>query len=163
LARHPEAVGAVRDELDAVVADRSIGDISPRALPVLHAVLCEALRLYPPAHRLSRHSIQNVRLGEYEFPAGTDFLIPVWAVHRSARHYPDPDAFLPGRWTAEMRATLPRFAFLPFGGGSRACIGQTLALREMTIIVSTIISQFDLETAFAGDKTPYNGITLLPD
>lgn len=162
LARHPTVAAALRTELDEVVGERSLGELPPHALPRLYAVLCEVLRLYPPAHRLSRRATKLVQLGGHAFPAGTDFIIPTWAVHRSPRHYGEPDAFRPERWTAEMRATLPRFAYFPFGGGPRTCIGQTLAFREMAIIVSTIVSRFDLEAAFAGDKAPYNGITLVP-
>ena len=161
LARHPRAADAVRDELEDSAAE--LDELSPRNAPVLYATLCEALRLYPPAHRLSRRAIERVRLGDYEFAAGSDFLIPVWAVHRSSRHYSEPEAFRPERWTAEMRKNLPRFAFMPFGGGPRMCIGQNLAFREMTIIISAIVSAFDLAPAFAGDKLPYNGFTLLPD
>lgn len=163
LARHPAVVAELRAELDQVGTKRPLATLSPHALPRLYATLCESLRLYPPAHRLSRRAIAPVRLGHHTFAAGTDFIIPVWAVHRSHRHYAEPDAFRPERWTAQMRAALPRYAFLPFGGGPRACIGQTMAFREMTIIVATIVSRFDLETTFDGDKAPYNGITLLPE
>lgn len=163
LARHPAVATALRTEIDDATSERSLGELSLRSLPLLNAVLCESLRMYPPAHRLSRRAMEPVHVGGYDFPEGADFIIPVWAVHRSPRHYAEPDTFRPDRWTAEMRASLPRFAFMPFSGGPRACIGQSLAFREMGIIVATIVSKFGLETSFVGEKAPYNGVTLVPD
>jgi cytochrome P450 len=163
LARHPVILRELQAELDELRQRKAFSDASMAELPSLTQVLCESLRLYPPAHRLTRRAIEPVTLGDYELPAGTELLIPVWAVHRSARHYAQPHTFLPSRWTPELRASLPRFAYFPFGGGPRTCIGQSMAVREMSVIVATIASSFDLAPAFAGERLPYHGITLLPD
>jgi cytochrome P450 len=158
LSRHPAVAAALRAELAAAPADT----FDPARTPVLMQVLCEGLRLYPPAHRVSRRAVAPVELGGHRFAAGTDFVIPQWAVQRSARWFDQPDAFRPDRWTPALRAALPRFAYFPFGGGPRKCVGEQLALRELVLVIAAVAREFDLAPTLA-EVVPYDGITLVPN
>ncbi len=162
LAKHPDVCAQVRGEIHALGASVALGDVSPEALPTLMLAVSESLRLLPPAHRLTRRAVAPVKLGPYDFAAGSEFLIPIWAIHRSARVFENPETFLPSRWTRELRRSLPRYAYMPFGSGPRACIGQSMALREMLTIVACVVSSFELMPASSEELVPYNGLTLIP-
>ena len=122
----------------------------------------EALRLYPPAYRISRTAIQACRIGDHPVAAGVEIMIPQWAVHRSARFFADPDAFRPERWTPAFTASLPRFAYFPFGGGPRTCIGNTFAEIEASVVLGHLVRRFELAVPPGARVKPYLGVTLLP-
>ena len=90
-------------------------------------VLSEALRLYPPGWLLSRRTIEADVLGGYDVPAGADVLLPIYLIHRDARHWPEPGVFRPERFAPDGEATRPRFAYAPFAAGARRCLGETFA------------------------------------
>ena len=121
----------------------------------------ETMRLYPPAYRISRTVIQTCELGATEVKAGAELAIPQWAVHRSSRYFEDPDRFRPERWTPDFTASLPTFAYFPFGGGPRTCIGNTFGTVENRLVVSRIVGRFALALP---DREPslHLGVTLLP-
>jgi len=105
----------------------------------------EALRLYPPAPALGREVTEAFTLGGYRVAKGTDLLVSQWVMHRDPRYFSVPDRFLPERWADDLAGKLPRFAYFPFGGGPRICIGNTFAIVEMTLILATIAQQYRLE------------------
>jgi cytochrome P450 len=107
-------------------------------------VVTESMRLYPPAWIFGRRALAEYPVGEYVAPAHALFVMCPYVIHRDARHYPDPTRFDPDRWTPEFRASLPRFAYLPFGGGSRQCIGESFAWTEQILIVATIAQRWRL-------------------
>jgi cytochrome P450 len=148
LARHPD------------VAKRLAAE--PAGGPLAHQVLHESLRLYPPAYRVSRTVVRNCHLGSMKIPAGAEVVIPQWAVHRSSRHWAEPNAFQPERWTPEMMKKLPKYAYFPFGGGQRICIGNHFGLHESVRVVSEITRRFELRLAAGSEAAPVLGITLLP-
>ena len=148
LAQRPE----VADKLAEAPADG----------PLAHQVMHEALRLYPPAYRVSRTVIETCQLGLMEVPAGAEVVIPQWAVHRSPRNFEDPNEFHPERWTPELMKSLPKFAYFPFGGGQRICIGNHFGLHEGVRVVSEVVRRFELEMASDAIPEPVLGITLLP-
>jgi cytochrome P450 len=128
---------------------------------LIDQVMRETMRLYPPAYRISRTVIETCELGGTEVKAGAELAIPQWAVHRSPRYFEEPDSFRPERWTPDFMATLPAFAYFPFGGGPRTCIGNTFGTVENRLVVSRIMSRF----AFAPpEREPslHLGVTLLP-
>ena len=125
-------------------------------------VMREGLRLYPPAYRISRTAVETCEIGGFPVKAGTEVMIPQWAVHRSARHFPEPDAFRPERWTPEFTARLPKFAFFPFGGGSRTCIGNVFAEVEGREVLGNITRRYQLSVPPGADIAPFLGVTLLP-
>jgi cytochrome P450 len=134
----------------------------PQGGPLAHQVLHESLRLYPPAYRVSRTVVQTCELGSMTVPAGAELVIPQWAVHRSSRYFEEPDSFRPERWTPALMKTLPKFAYFPFGGGQRICIGNHFGLQEGVRIVSEITRRFELRLVDGSKVDPVLGITLLP-
>ncbi len=148
LSKHPEVAARLAAE--------------PQGGPLAHQVLHESLRLFPPAYRVSRTVIQTCELGSMAVPAGAELVIPQWAVHRSARYFDEPDSFRPERWTPALMKTLPKFAYFPFGGGQRICIGNHFGLQEGVRIVSEITRCFEFRLAEDSKADPVLGITLLP-
>ena len=148
LARHPDVATRLATE--------------PAGGPLAHQVLRESLRLYPPAYRVSRTVVRNCHLGSTNIPAGAEVVIPQWAVHRSPRHWAEPNAFQPERWTPEMTKQLPKYAYFPFGGGQRICIGNHFGLHESVRVVTEITRRFELRLAAASQAAPVLGVTLLP-
>jgi cytochrome P450 len=128
---------------------------------LIDRVMREAMRLYPPAYRISRTVIETCELGGTQVKAGAELAIPQWAVHRSPRYFEEPDCFRPDRWTADFTASLPAFAYFPFGGGPRTCIGNTFGMAENRLVVSRILRKFEFEPP---DREPslHLGVTLLP-
>ena len=121
-----------------------MGSGDPGGDRVIDQVMREGLRLYPPAYRISRTAVRDLRARGYPVKPGVEIMIPQWAVHRSARFYPEPDAFRPERWTPAFTAALPRFAYFPFGGGPRTCIGNTFAEIEGHVVLGHICRRFEL-------------------
>ncbi|WP_436910016.1 cytochrome P450 [Halosimplex marinum] len=156
LSEHPEAERRVQREVDEVVgADRPTMD-HVREFEYLEWVINEAMRLYPPVFTIFREPTEPVEIGGYRVPAESTLMLPQWGVHRSARYWDDPEQFDPERFSPERRADRPRFAFFPFGGGPRHCIGKHLSLLEAKLIVATVVSGYELD--FRGD-TP---LELMP-
>ncbi len=125
LSTHPEVAERLHAELDAVLGDRLPGAEDARALPFTERVLKESMRLYPPA-------------GGFRIPKGAQILASPWVVQRDARWFPDPERFDPDRWEAQRGKEIPRFAYFPFGGGPRVCIGQHFAMLEATLMLAVI-------------------------
>jgi len=156
LSEHPEVEKRVHEELDDVIGDERPGMEHVRELDYLEWVIQEAMRLYPPVYTIFREPTEDVTLSGYEVEAGTTLMVPQWGVHRSERFYDDPETFDPERWKPERAGERPRFAYFPFGGGPRHCIGKHLAMLEAQLITATTASQYRLE--FQGE-TP---LELLP-
>lgn len=142
LARHPEVETDLLVEIDRVLGERpaSVSDL-PR-LRVAEGIIRESMRLYPPAWLIGREAVTPVVIGGYEIPRGFQIWISQWVVHRDPRFFPEPERFLPGRWTREFSEALPRYAFLPFGGGPRVCIGSAFALMESVLALVTIARRY---------------------
>jgi cytochrome P450 len=131
-------------------------------LTSLRATLDETLRLYPPTHRIGRTVVSPVVVGGHKIPVGADVLVPQWAVHRSARWYDRPLDFLPERWTPAFRRSLPKFAYFPFSGGPRICVGTQLAYSEVAVILGMLAQRFQFSLCDEAPLVPYEGLTLLP-
>lgn len=150
LAQHPEFTARLV---------RQIQDGSESGM--IEQVLREAMRLYPPAYRISRTVVETCHLGATKVTAGAELVIPQWAVHRSPRYFEEPEQFRPERWSADFISRLPHFAYFPFGGGPRTCIGNTFGMVESKFVVSRILQEFNFEKP---QMTPglHLGVTLLP-
>jgi cytochrome P450 len=148
LSQHPEAAATLRAEADEVLSDgRAPTAAQVRELDYTEHVLKESMRLYPPVYVMFREPKVDVRIGDYRVPEGAAVMLPQWVVHRSADHWEDPETFDPDRWTPERARGRERFAYFPFGGGPRHCIGKHLSLLEGRIITATVAANYDLEYA----------------
>jgi len=163
LARHPNVQSAVVAELEDVLEGRT----SPCAadLPRLRytgMVVREAMRLYPPNRSVGREALNDCEIGGYHVPAGTQVLMSQWIVHRDARYFDDPEDFKPARWTADFTERLPKYAYFPFGGGPRICIGQEFAVMEALLIVAAILRKFQLSLSGEQIVEPHPVVLLRP-
>ena len=139
LAEHPEVEQALHRELDQVLQGRAPTVADLPALPYTRMVIEEAMRLYPPAWILTgRQVIADDQVGGYTIPAGSIVFISPYATHRDPRFWPDPERFDPSRFAPERAAERPRFAYLPFGGGPRKCIGAEFAMTEAQLILAAV-------------------------
>ena len=131
-------------------------------LPYAEKVITESLRLYPPAWGMPRLAIEDVQIGEYTIPKGCGVSMSQWVVQRDARWFEEPLAFRPERWDGDLQKRLPRFAYFPFGGGPRQCIGNAFAVMEATLLLATIAQQFRFRLVPDHPVVPLASITLRP-
>lgn len=146
LARHPDILARLYAEQDSQLAGAlpSPRQLTGEGLPYLEAVLDETLRLYPPAWIGPRRSLAPFELHDHTVPGGAFVSYCSWASHRLPSVFPEPDAFRPERFFPEARAALPRGAYVPFGGGSRTCIGMRFGQLEVRSIATLILSRYSL-------------------
>jgi cytochrome P450 len=102
------------------------------------AVVRESMRLYPPAYAIGREALVDREIAGWVIPRGAQVLVPQWVVHRDPRWFAEPDAFRPERWQGGLADRLPRFAYFPFGGGARVCVGNHFAMLEAVLALATI-------------------------
>jgi len=144
MAANPSAQETARREVDAVLQGGAPGEDALARLGYLAQTLNETMRLYPAAPVLmSRRSTRAFLLGGWTMPARTMFMVPVFLMHRDPRWFSEPQAFRPERFGADAPA-IPRGAFMPFGTGPRVCLGQHLALAEMTVVAAMLLQRFVL-------------------
>jgi cytochrome P450 len=111
---------------------------------------------------IGREAIERVELGGYSIPAGTTVLMPQWVIHRDGRWFQDPETFRPERWEGGLLQRIHRYAYFPFGGGPRICIGNNFALMEATLILATIARKYRVKLAADANIIPLPTITLRP-
>jgi cytochrome P450 len=146
LARHPEVTQRLHKEQDEV-----LGGGSPTAqqlekeMPYLDMVLDEVLRLYPPAWIGPRRAIREFEFGGHTVPKGAYVNYCSWASHRLPEVFPEPEAFIPERFSRERKAALPRGAYVPFGGGSRICIGKRFGQTEVKLVATKLLQRLRIE------------------
>ena len=160
LSQTPEVEAALHEEIDRVLGGRlpTVADIP--ALPFVEKVVTESMRLYPPAWIIGRRALEDYEVGEYLIPARSIVVMSPYLVHRDARYFPDPERFWPDRWTAEFKARLQPFAYFPFGGGARRCIGESFAWMELVLVVSTIAQRWRLRLVPGRSVVPQPVVTL---
>ena len=145
LGQHPAEEARLHAEIDAVLGHRppALADL-PR-LPYTLQVIKEAMRLYPPAWVVNiRRAAADTTLGPYPIRRGERLWISPFVMHRRPAFFPDPERFDPDRWTPERERALPKYAYMPFGGGPRVCIGNGFALMEAHLIVTAVARRFRL-------------------
>jgi cytochrome P450 len=163
LAHHPEAEAKMMNEIRAVLGDRPVELEDLPRLSYTQQVIREAMRLYPPGWILCREAVEDFEIGGYRLPAGTNFLMPAWIVHRDPRFYDRPDEFLPERWTEEFERQLPKFAYFPFGGGQRTCIGAAFGNMQISLVLATIAQRFRCRLASGFELKLVPAMTLQPE
>jgi cytochrome P450 len=142
LATHSEAEQKFHAELEEMLNGRppNVSDL-PR-LKYAEMIAKEALRLYPPAYAVGREAIEETEIGGFRVPKGTQLFAFQWVTHRDARYFEEPEKFKPERWTTEASEQLPKYAYFPFGGGPRQCIGNYFAMMEIVLLLATIGQRF---------------------
>jgi cytochrome P450 len=162
LARHPHVAAALRAELDRVLGGRAPTADDLPALPYADAVIRESMRLYPPAYAMGRETLQDMEIAGHFAPAGTQLVVSPWVVHRDPRWFPDPKRFAPERWLEGRAQGLHRFAYFPFGGGPRVCIGNHFAMLEAVIVLATLASRWAVEPVPGAPLRLLPSVTLRP-
>jgi cytochrome P450 len=167
LTQHPEIAERVAAEVRSVGTGRSAEHsqcgLGIREDSLLFRVIRESLRLYPPAWAIGRRAVQDTQIGGTAIPSGAIVLACQWAVHRCDRYFPNPTKFDPDRWTAEFQRTLPKYAYFPFGGGPRSCIGEGFAWMELGIVLTEILLRWRFEMVPGQTVKPKPCITLHPE
>ena len=164
LARHPEVTRRLREEQEQV-----LGGASPTAqqlekeMPYLDMVLDEVLRLYPPAWIGPRRAVREFEFGGCTVPRGAYVNYCSWASHRIPEFFPEPEAFIPERFARERKAALPRGAYVPFGGGSRICIGKRFGQTEVKLVATKLLQRLDVDALPGRTMTIRQMPTLSPE
>ena len=156
----PEVAERLHDEVDRVLNGRlpTLADL-PR-LGYVEQVVTESMRLYPPAWLIGRRAIDEYPIDGYVAPPRAIVVLSPYLLHRDARFFPEPERFRPDRWTPEFKASLPPFAYFPFGGGARRCIGESFAWMELVLVVSTIAQRWSLALVPGHPVVPQPVVTL---
>jgi cytochrome P450 len=162
IARHPQVEEKLAGEWRAVLGERSPGADELAALPYTNAVISESMRLYPPVYAIGREATTELEIGGYRVKRGYTILMSQWVSHRDPKYFPDAERFDPERWRDGLAARLPKYAYYPFGGGQRICVGSHFALMEAAIVLATVGQRFrfTIEPGAKIDLKPQ--ITLLP-
>ncbi|GAB2593749.1 cytochrome P450 [Spirosoma areae] len=165
LTQHPDVLARLRAESRSVLGDVRLPQPDVfRALPYTMQVIQESLRLYPPAWIMSRLAHNDDHIGPYTIPAGSTALVCPYLLHRDPRSWKNPDRFDPERFAAGgEKDQLPAYAYLPFGGGPRLCIGNQFALMEMQILLALFVRTFDVKPLAHQRVRPKPLITLRPN
>ena len=145
LAQHPDVEAKLHAELDAVLAGRQPTLADLPNLPYSLQIIKESIRLYPPAWILNgRLALEDVEIGGYTIPQGSTVFVSPYVMHHLPQYFDEPEAFKPERFTPEFEKSLPKFAYMPFGGGARVCIGNAFAMMEAQLILATIAQKYRL-------------------
>jgi cytochrome P450 len=146
LAKHPAIEQRVLDEIQAVTAGGPVRPEHVESLVYVRQVFQEAMRLYPPAPMIARRVTRTFDLAGVTIAADTMIAIPIYALHRHAAVWDDPDTFDPDRFAPEQAKARHRYAFMPFGAGSRICIGSAFATMEAVAILAVLLRALRLES-----------------
>ncbi|PZR97158.1 MAG: cytochrome P450 [Candidatus Chloroheliales bacterium] len=163
LGRHPAEYAKVRQEVDTALQGRTpqLNDLVK--LPYTLQVIKEAMRLYPPAHVISRVTVEATKLGGYELPKHQVVMLDIYAMHHRNAYFPQPMHFNPDRFSVEHEKLLPKGAYLPFSTGPRVCIGSQFAMLETQLVLATLIQRIDFELVPGQKVRPAGLVTLRPN
>ncbi len=152
----------LENEVDEVLQGRPPDVKDLPNLPYVKQVIEEAMRLYPPAWTIGRQAVEAVDIGPYHLDPGSIVLVSPYAVHRQPEYFPEAETFDPDRFSPERERDLPRYAYIPFGGGPRICIGNNFAMQEACLILAAMVQKVRLSLVPGTDLTPDPLITLRP-
>jgi cytochrome P450 len=162
LSQNPEAEARLHAEVDRVGAGRRLAAADLPKLAYTEMVLAESMRLYPPAWIVGRRALADYTVGGFSVPARSIVVASQWVTHRDPRYFPDPERFDPERFRPEARAARPKFAYFPFGGGPRVCIGEGFAWMEGVLLLATLARRWRLRLEPGQAVAPAPSITLRP-
>jgi cytochrome P450 len=162
LGQHPRVQEDLRDEVRSRLQGRNPGSDDLPHLPLTRAVFEEALRLYPPAPLLARQALGPDEINGFPITAGSIVILSLWVAHRNPEFWTNPERFDPGRFLPGQGQGRPKFAYFPFGGGPRVCIGNTFALMEGPLVLATVLQRFRVELVPGQKVVPDTTFTLRP-
>jgi cytochrome P450 len=162
LSQHPEVEQKLVAELETVLAGKTPTFADLPKLQYTERVIMEVMRLYPPVWAMSRQALQDCEVAGYPVRAGDGVVFSQWVMHRDPRYFDQPEVFNPDRWANDLAKKLPTFAYFPFSGGPRVCIGQAFAKMEAVLILATIAQQFKLTLVPNQEIVPWPAFTLRP-
>jgi cytochrome P450 len=163
LSQNPEAEARLHAELDAVLGGRAPTFADLPRLIYADRVITETLRVYPTVWLLGREAIEPTEIGGYRVRRGQTLWMSQWVLHRDPRFFDDPESFRPDRWADGLAKRIPRYAYFPFGGGPRICIGHSFAQMEAVLLLATIARRFQVRLKPDTVVRPYPTMTLRPD
>jgi cytochrome P450 len=144
LGQYPEVEQKLADEIRDVLDGRQPTLADLRKLPYLEMIVKESMRLYPPAWTTSREAQEDFEVGGYTIPKGSTLMMSMYVIHHDPRFWDQPEAFLPERFSAANEENIPKYAYFPFGGGPRVCIGNQFAMMEAQLVLATILQRYHL-------------------
>lgn len=162
LTQHPEVVDKIRAELDEKLGDRPPRFEDFRQLTYLTQVIQESMRVYPPAWTTDRVAIEDDEIKGYKIPKGTIVMNFIYGVHHSEKYWENPEVFNPDRFDKSKQKEKANFAYFPFGGGPRLCIGNSFAMMEMQIILCQMLRKYDVKLVEGQDIGVQPLVTLRP-
>jgi cytochrome P450 len=162
LSQAPEAERSLHAELDRVLDGRAPTYEDLERLPYTDQVMNEAMRLHPPVYAIARRATEDTEIGGWSVPRGSEVMVWIYMTHHDRRFYPEPLAFRPERFERDRAAALPKFAYLPFGAGPRACIGKAFASVEARLILAVLAQRFRLALRPGQRVEEQPRITLTP-
>jgi cytochrome P450 len=162
LSEHPRVEQRLLDELTTVLGDREPTPADAMKLEYTYQVIREAMRIRPPVWMIGREPAADCEIGGYPVEKGTAILMSQWVNHHDEKYFENPEQFSPERWTNEFTSRLPKFAYYPFGGGPRICIGNNFALLETILLLASILRSFHLESVPGQQIEMVPAVTLRP-
>lgn len=162
LAQHPEVRTQVQREVDMVLEGRpaTIDDLS--RLAYTERVIMESMRICPPVWAIDRRAMRDTVIHGVPIPQGARVIMSQYQIHHDPRFYPDPERFDPERWTPEAQASRPKFAYFPFGGGPRLCVGESFAWTESILLLATLSQHWEICLAPGARVEFQPAVTLRP-
>lgn len=162
LARHQQVEARLHDELDSVLqgSPPTLADL--RRLPYTEMVIKESMRLMPPVWTIGRVNCEATEVLGYSFPAWSGVQICIYSVHRHPGIWEQPDEFIPERWADESIKEIPKYAYIPFGGGPRICIGNSFAMMEANLVLATMAQRYQMRLIEGVEIVPQPFITMFP-
>lgn len=163
LAHHPRVQEKLQAEVDYVIGNRFPTTEDIKKLEYTRMVIKETLRMRPPAWAIGRQALNDCEIGGQEIKAGSVVIISQWVTHHDPRFYEAPQEFNPERWIELERTAHPRYAFFPFGGGSRVCIGEHFAMTEAIAVLAIISRKWKILPKNINSAIPKPSVTLRPN
>ena len=163
LSENPDVEARMLEEVDRAIPKGeapSASDVSK--LEYTTKVFTESMRIYPPAWILVRKALKEISIGEYLLPADANVVMSQYVNHHDPKYFPEPEKFLPERWTQEFKRSLPRFAYYPFGGGPRGCVGEPFAWMEGVLLLATLSKRWRMRHVRGHKVEMQPRITLRP-
>ncbi len=162
LSQNAEAEQKFHTELDKVLSDGRLPTIEDLPnLAFTEKIFTESMRMFPPVWALGRLAVNNCEIGGYRIPKGSLVVVSQYITHHDSNYFAEPEKFLPERWTKEFKESLPQFAYFPFGGGARRCIGENFAWMEGVLLLATIGKKWKFE--LQEKANPLFLLTLRPE